>query len=128
MAAQLLEGGAVAESVLAAVGSRTAEMKAAGVTPGLGTILVGDDPASAGYVRRKHEACQQIGLRSYNIEIPADAGQPALLEAVREFNGNPEVDGYLIQHPVPEGFDFNKALAAIDPDKDADGLHSSIFV
>lgn len=123
MAAQLLEGGAVAESVLAAARSRTAEMTAVGVTPGLGTILVGDDPASAGYVRRKHETCEQIGLRSFNIEIPADAGQPALLEAVQEFNANPEVDGYLIQHPVPEGFDFNQALAAIDPAKDADGLH-----
>lgn len=123
MAAQLLEGGAVAESVLAAAKAKVEELSAAGVVPGLGTILVGDDGASAGYVRKKHETCEQIGLNSYNIEIAADAGQGALLEAVDEFNANPEVDGYLIQHPVPDGFDFNEALTRMDPAKDADGLH-----
>lgn len=123
MAAQLLEGGVVAESVLAEVKARVGEMSAGGVTPGLGTILVGDDGASAGYVRKKHETCEQIGLNSFNIEIPAGAGQGALLDAVDEFNANPEVDGYLIQHPVPDGFDFNAALTRMDPAKDADGLH-----
>ncbi|MGI9598220.1 MAG: bifunctional 5,10-methylenetetrahydrofolate dehydrogenase/5,10-methenyltetrahydrofolate cyclohydrolase [Acidimicrobiales bacterium] len=123
MAAQLLEGGPVAESVLAAVKARVGEMSSSGVTPGLGTILVGDDGASAGYVRKKHETCEQVGLKSFNIEIPADAGQGALLEAVDDFNANPEVDGYLIQHPVPDGFDFNAALSRMDPAKDADGLH-----
>ena len=123
MAAQLLEGGPVAEAVLAQAKTRITEMAAHGVVPGLGTILVGDDGASAGYVRKKHETCEQIGLKSFNIEIAADAGQRALLDAVDSFNDNPEVDGYIIQHPVPDGFDFNEALARMSPAKDADGLH-----
>ncbi len=123
MAAELMPGAPVAEAVLSDVKQRVGEMAAAGVVPGLGTILVGDDGPSAGYVARKHETCEQVGIRSFNIEIPADAGQAALLEAVESFNGNPEVDGYLIQHPVPDGFDFNEALSKMDPAKDADGLH-----
>lgn len=123
MTARLMPGQPVADAVLAAVAERVGEMVAAGVTPGLGTILVGDDGPSAGYVARKHEACEANGLRSFNAEIPADAGQDALLAAVAEFNANDEIDGYLIQHPVPDGFDFNAALAAMDPAKDADGLH-----
>lgn len=123
MAAELLAGAPVAEAVLAQVQTRVEEMKAAGVTPGLGTILVGDDGASAGYVARKHETCERVGLASFNIEIGADEGQDRLLAAVDEFNSNPEVDGYLIQHPVPDGFDFNEALTRMDPAKDADGLH-----
>jgi methylenetetrahydrofolate dehydrogenase (NADP+)/methenyltetrahydrofolate cyclohydrolase len=123
MAAELLAGGPVAEAVLADVQARVEEMKAAGVTPGLGTILVGDDPASAGYVARKHETCERIGLASFNIEISADDDQKTLLAAVDDFNNNPEVDGYLIQHPVPENFDFGEALSRMDPNKDADGLH-----
>ena len=123
MSAQLLEGGPVAQAVLEAAGARVQAMVDAGVTPGLGTILVGDDGPSAGYVRKKHEACEQIGLQSFNAAIPADAGQDALLEAVEAFNADPEVDGYIIQHPVPDGFDFNEALGRMDPMKDADGLH-----
>ncbi len=123
MTAQLLEGGPVADSVLAEVRARVEDLAGSGVTPGLGTILVGDDGPSASYVRRKHEACQQNGLRSFNAEIPAGAGQAALLAAVDEFNADPAVDGYLIQHPVPDGFDFGEALARMDPAKDADGLH-----
>ena len=123
MTAQLLEGGPVADSVLAEVRARVEDLAGSGVTPGLGTILVGDDGPSASYVRRKHEACQQNGLRSFNAVIPAGAGQAALLAAVDEFNADPEIDGYLIQHPVPDGFDFGEALARMDPAKDADGLH-----
>jgi len=123
VAAELMPGGPVAEAILAGAKARIDEMKAAGVTPGLGTILVGDDGASAGYVRKKHETCEQIGLASFNHEIPADAGQQGLVDAVVDFNNNPEVDGYIIQHPVPDGFDFNEALAMMDPAKDADGLH-----
>jgi methylenetetrahydrofolate dehydrogenase (NADP+)/methenyltetrahydrofolate cyclohydrolase len=123
MSAQLLAGQPVADRVLAEVATRVQEMKAQGVTPGLGTILVGDDAPSAGYVRRKHETCQEVGLASFNCEIPADATQQDLLDAVEAFNADAEVDGYLIQHPVPDGFDFNAALARIDPAKDADGLH-----
>lgn len=123
MTAQLLAGQPVAEAVLAEVGDRVEELRAAGVRPGLGTILVGDDAASAGYVRKKHETCEEVGIASFNAEIPEDAGQAELLAAVDRFNADPEVDAYIIQHPVPAGFDFNEALARMDPKKDADGLH-----
>jgi methylenetetrahydrofolate dehydrogenase (NADP+)/methenyltetrahydrofolate cyclohydrolase len=123
MPAQLLAGGPVAEAVLEDVAKRVEALKKKGVTPGLGTILVGDDSASAGYVRKKHETCEQVGIRSFHAEIPSSGGQSELLDAVKAFNDNPEVDGYIVQHPVPEGFDFNEALLAMDPAKDADGLH-----
>ena len=123
MSAELLKGKPVAAAVLDDVSRRVAALAERGVTPGLGTILVGDDSASAGYVRKKHETCETVGIASFHHEIPSDAGQDALLEAVDEFNRNPEVDGYLIQHPLPKGFDFNQALLAMDPAKDADGLH-----
>lgn len=123
MTAQLLAGGPVAEAVLAEVAERVEELGSSGVRPGLGTILVGDDAASAGYVRKKHETCEEVGIASFNAEIPAEAGQAELLAAVDRFNEDPEVDAYIIQHPVPADFDFNEALARMDPSKDADGLH-----
>ncbi|HZQ26569.1 MAG TPA: tetrahydrofolate dehydrogenase/cyclohydrolase catalytic domain-containing protein [Acidimicrobiales bacterium] len=123
MPAQLLAGGPVAEAVLLDVSERVAKLNAAGKTVGLGTILVGDDGASAGYVRKKHETCEAVGIISKGIEIPADRTQADLLTAVQQFNADPEIDGYLVQHPVPAGFDFNAALLAMDPAKDADGLH-----
>ena len=123
MTAQLLAGQPVAEAVLAEVAERVEEFASAGVKPGLGTILVGDDAASAGYVRKKHETCEEVGVASFHEQVPADGGQEALLAAVDRFNGDPEVDAYIIQHPVPAGFDFNEALARMDPKKDADGLH-----
>lgn len=123
MPAQLLEGKPVAEAVLQNAARRAAKLKSHGVTPGLGTILVGDDGASAGYVRKKHETCEQVGLASFHQEIAADAGQEELLAAVDRFNQDPRVHGFLIQHPVPRGFDFNQALLRMDPAKDADGLH-----
>ncbi|MEM8923511.1 MAG: tetrahydrofolate dehydrogenase/cyclohydrolase catalytic domain-containing protein [Actinomycetota bacterium] len=123
MAAELMPGQPVADAVLAEVSDEIETMKAAGVVPGLGTILVGDDGPSAGYVARKHEACERVGIESFHIEIPATATQEDLLAAVDDFNGNDGVDGYLIQHPLPDGFDFNAALARMDPAKDADGLH-----
>lgn len=123
MTAQLLAGQPVAEAVLADVAERVGELRAAGVRPGLGTILVGDDAASAGYVRKKHETCEEVGIASFHAEIAVDAGQAELLAAVDRFNADPEVDAYIIQHPVPAGFDFNEALARMDPRKDADGLH-----
>ena len=123
MPAQLLAGQPVAEAVLEDVAKRVSALKKKGVTPGLGTILVGDDSASAGYVRKKHETCEQVGITSFHAGIPSDGDQRDLLKAVKDFNQNPEVDGYIIQHPVPDGFDFNEALLAMDPAKDADGLH-----
>ncbi|MDQ3757068.1 MAG: bifunctional 5,10-methylenetetrahydrofolate dehydrogenase/5,10-methenyltetrahydrofolate cyclohydrolase [Actinomycetota bacterium] len=120
MAAQLLAGAPVAEAVLEDVRQRVAKLDR---SAGLGTILVGDDAPSAGYVRKKHEACELVGMASHHIEVPGDAPPEALLDAVAQFNADPAVDAYLIQHPVPAGFDFNAALAAMDPAKDADGLH-----
>ncbi|MBE81130.1 MAG: bifunctional 5,10-methylene-tetrahydrofolate dehydrogenase/5,10-methylene-tetrahydrofolate cyclohydrolase [Gemmatimonadetes bacterium] len=123
MAAQLLEGKPVAESVLKEVRFRTTELTEKGVLPGLGTILVGDDGASAGYVARKHEACETVGIKSFHIDVTSDQSQSDLLAAVDSFNENPNIDAYLIQHPLPDGFDFNEALERMDPEKDADGLH-----
>jgi methylenetetrahydrofolate dehydrogenase (NADP+)/methenyltetrahydrofolate cyclohydrolase len=121
--AQLLAGGPVAEAVLDDVRARVEKLSAAGVEVGLGTILVGDDPASAGYVRKKHEACEAVGITSHHVEIPASGNQADLLDAVGRFNADPAVSGYLIQYPVPAGFDFAAALDRMDPGKDADGLH-----
>jgi methylenetetrahydrofolate dehydrogenase (NADP+)/methenyltetrahydrofolate cyclohydrolase len=123
MTAQLLAGAPVAEAVLADVARRVAALRARGTSVGLGTILVGDDAASAGYVRKKHDTCAQVGIASHHIDVPGDGTQADLLAAVERFNADPAVDGYLIQHPVPGQFDFNAALLAMHPDKDADGLH-----
>jgi methylenetetrahydrofolate dehydrogenase (NADP+) / methenyltetrahydrofolate cyclohydrolase len=123
MTAQLLAGVPVAEAVQADVAKRVEALSRRGVAVGLGTILVGDDPASAGYVRKKHEACAEVGIASHHIEVPGDGAQDDLLAAVERFNADPAVDGYLIQYPVPAQFDFNAALLAMEPAKDADGLH-----
>jgi len=123
MTAQLLAGGPVAEVVLQDVRSRVQTLQNSGITPGLGTILVGDDEASAGYVRKKHETCETVGINSFHHQVKSTDPANALIEAVEEFNHNPEIHGYIIQHPVADGFDFNEALAIMDPDKDADGLH-----
>lgn len=121
--AQLLAGAPVAEAVLDEVRTRVAALADQGKTVGLGTILVGDDEASAGYVRKKHETCETVGVQSHNIEIGADEDPRALLDAVDRFNADPAVDGYLIQYPVADGFDFDAAVNRMDPAKDADGLH-----
>jgi methylenetetrahydrofolate dehydrogenase (NADP+)/methenyltetrahydrofolate cyclohydrolase len=123
MSAQFLAGGPVAESVLADVQIRAAALAAKGVQVGLGTILVGDDGPSASYVKKKHETCEQVGLTSHHKAIPADGGQQALVDALNEFNDDPSVHGYILQLPLPDGFDAAEALAMIDPAKDADGLH-----
>ncbi len=123
MSVKYLEGKPVADSVMESVKEKVEALKLQGITPGLGTILVGEDPASAGYVRKKHEACKEHGFVSFDKKIPASATQQDLLDAVKEFNENPKVHAYLIQYPVPKGFDFAEALMAMNPDKDADGLH-----
>lgn len=123
MAAIVMAGAAVADAVYAEVGERVKALAVGGSTVGLGTILVGDDPASAGYVAKKHEMCQRYGLVSLHQQIPADATQGDLLAAVAQFNDDPAVDAFIVQNPVPPGFDFNEAMLAVDPSKDADGLH-----
>ncbi|HSS11831.1 MAG TPA: tetrahydrofolate dehydrogenase/cyclohydrolase catalytic domain-containing protein [Acidimicrobiales bacterium] len=123
MSAILMPGAPVAVAVYADVAERVAKLAALGKTVGLGTILVGDDPASKGYIAKKHEACAKYGLLSLHQDVPASASQADLLDAVDRFNADPAVDAFLIQSPVPPGFDFNEAMAAVDPTKDADGLH-----
>jgi methylenetetrahydrofolate dehydrogenase (NADP+)/methenyltetrahydrofolate cyclohydrolase len=123
MTAQFLAGAPVAEAVLAEVKVRVDALRERGVTPGLGTILVGDDGPSANYVRKKHEACEAVGMASFHAGIPESAGHTALMAAVQQFNDDPAVDAYIIQLPVPQGFDANAALHAMNPAKDADGLH-----
>ncbi|MDQ1428317.1 MAG: methylenetetrahydrofolate dehydrogenase / methenyltetrahydrofolate cyclohydrolase [Acidimicrobiaceae bacterium] len=118
-----MPGAPVADAVYADVGARVAALAEVGTTVGLGTILVGDDPASAGYVAKKHEMCERYGLVSLHQQIPADASQGDLLAAVARFNADPAVDAFIVQNPVPAGFDFNQAMLAVDPTKDADGLH-----
>src|SRR5579884_3144077 len=122
MTAVLMPGGPVADAVYADVEARVKALAATGTTVGLGTILVGDDPASAGYIAKKHEMCQRYGLVSLHQDVSASATQADLLAAVAAFNADPAVDAFLIQSPVPAGFDFNAAVGAIDPAKDADGL------
>jgi methylenetetrahydrofolate dehydrogenase (NADP+)/methenyltetrahydrofolate cyclohydrolase len=123
MPAKLLEGAPVAHSVIEDVTYRTAALVAKGVTPGLATVLVGDDPASAGYVRKKHEACASARIYSRNVQLSADIAQDELHEAIRELNDDPRIHGFIIQHPLPRQLDFGRALLAMDPAKDADGLH-----
>jgi methylenetetrahydrofolate dehydrogenase (NADP+) / methenyltetrahydrofolate cyclohydrolase len=123
MPAIMMSGDPVAEAVLADVGERVAKLSADGIAVGLGTLLVGDDPASAGYVRKKHEACEQYGLHSTNRHLPPDATQADVEAAVRQLNADPSVDAFLIQYPIPSHLDFNAVIGLMDPDKDADGLH-----
>lgn len=113
----------MADAVLEDVAARVATLSGRGRSVGLGTILVGDDAASAGYVRKKHEACRQVGIVSHHLDVPGDGTQADLLAAVERFNDDPAVDAYLLQYPVPPQFDFNAALGAVLPHKDGDGLH-----
>jgi len=119
----LMPGAPVADAVFADVADRAAKLAAFGKTVGLGTILVGDDPASKGYIAKKHEMCERYGLLSLHIDVDASGSQSDLLDAVARFNADPAVDAFIVQNPVPAGFDFNQAMLALDPAKDADGLH-----
>lgn len=123
MAARLLDGAALAAKVRAELAAEVAAMKAEGVTPGLGTILVGDDEASAAYVRLKHQDCAEIGVASRGVHLPQDATQQDVLDAIAAFNADPAIDAYLVQLPLPKGLDDEAALLAVDPAKDVDGLH-----
>ncbi len=123
MTATIMSGAPVADAALAEVATGVATLRQQGRTVGLGTVLVGDDPASAHYVARKHEMCERYGIRSVDVRLPETATQADLLRAVDRLNDDAGVDGFLIQNPVPAGFDYNQALARVRPDKDADGLH-----
>jgi methylenetetrahydrofolate dehydrogenase (NADP+)/methenyltetrahydrofolate cyclohydrolase len=123
MSARLLEGEAVARGVMEDVAAPTTELITRGRTPGLATVLVGDDPASAGYVRKKHEACAAVGMLSRNVELNGDVSQDELHHAIRALNEDASIHGFLVQHPLPKHLDFGRALLEMDPRKDADGLH-----
>ncbi len=123
MVAQVLDGNALAGSIRADLAERVKKLKANGVTPGLGTILVGDDGPSARYVEMKHEDCAEIGIESAHEHLAADASQSDVLDAVQRFNRDDAVDAYLMQYPFPAGLDYESALMAVDPAKDVDGLH-----
>ncbi|WP_402464067.1 bifunctional 5,10-methylenetetrahydrofolate dehydrogenase/5,10-methenyltetrahydrofolate cyclohydrolase [Isoptericola aurantiacus] len=123
MSARMLPGKPVAEAVFAEIAPRIDALVAAGHRPGLGTILVGDDSASAGYIRMKMDKATELGFTSPHIHLPQDASQADVLAAVREMNDADDVDSVLIQHPTPPQIDFDAALLALDPDKDVDALH-----
>jgi methylenetetrahydrofolate dehydrogenase (NADP+)/methenyltetrahydrofolate cyclohydrolase len=123
MSAKFIEGKPVADAVMQRVAARVASLRARGVVPGLATILVGEDAASAGYVRKKHEACAGAGFWSENVQLPANATQDELHAAIDRLNEDPRIHAFLIQHPLPPPLDFGRALLRMDPGKDADGLH-----
>ncbi|MFI2103895.1 bifunctional 5,10-methylenetetrahydrofolate dehydrogenase/5,10-methenyltetrahydrofolate cyclohydrolase [Isoptericola sp. NPDC019693] len=123
MTARLLPGKPVADAVFADLAPRIDALVAAGHRPGLGTILVGDDSASAGYIRMKMDKATELGFTSPHIHLPQDATQADVLAAVREMNDADDVDSVLIQNPTPPQIDFDAAMLALDPDKDVDGLH-----
>lgn len=123
MTARMLPGGPVADAVFAELAPRIAALVAAGHTPGLGTLLVGDDSASAGYIRMKQERAAELGFTSPHIHLPQDASQADVLAAIAEVNAADDVDAVLLQHPTPPQIDFDAAVLTLDPDKDVDGLH-----
>lgn len=123
MTAVKLDGKAVAAAVKAELTERVAALRAQGVTPGLGTVLVGDDPGSHSYVRGKHRDCAEVGIESIRVDLPATASEAEVAAAIAGLNADPACTGYIVQLPLPAHLDDNWALGLIDPDKDADGLH-----
>ncbi|GAA2635586.1 bifunctional methylenetetrahydrofolate dehydrogenase/methenyltetrahydrofolate cyclohydrolase [Streptomyces axinellae] len=123
MTAQILDGKATAAAIKSDLSVRVEALKARGVTPGLGTLLVGEDVGSQKYVAGKHRDSGQIGINSLQRELPATATQEEIEAVVRELNEDPVCTGYIVQLPLPKGIDTNRVLELMDPDKDADGLH-----
>jgi len=123
MTAVILDGKALAARIKADLAIRTAALKAKAITPGLGTVLVGDDPGSHSYVAGKHRDCQEVGIQSIRIDLPATASQSDVLAAIKDLNNTAECTGYIVQLPLPRGINTQVILEAIDPTKDADGLH-----
>ena len=123
MSAQILDGKAVAVAIKAELTVRVTALKAKGITPGLGTVLVGDDPGSHSYVSGKHRDCQEVGINSIRIDLPQNATEKDVLVAIADLNSSKECTGYIVQLPLPKGINTQRILEAIDPSKDADGLH-----
>lgn len=123
MTATILDGKATAAAIKAELAKRVQVLAERGVVPGLGTILVGDDPGSQIYVRGKHRDCAEVGLASVRRDLPETATQQEVEQAIAELNADPQCTGYILQLPLPRGLNADRALELIDPAKDADGLH-----
>lgn len=121
--AKVLDGAACARQIKDELRARVEVLRARGVLPGLGTILVGEDPGSVAYVAGKHRDCAEVGIESIRVDLPAHASEDQILEAVAALNADPTCTGFIVQLPLPRGVDANRVLEAVDPDKDADGLH-----
>ena len=119
----MLDGLATAKAIKAELAVEVAQLKQRGISPGLGTLLVGDDPGSHSYVGGKHRDCAQVGINSIRIDLPASASLSDIKAAVKDLNDSKEVTGYIVQLPLPGGIDSNAILELMDPAKDADGLH-----
>ena len=123
MTATILDGKALAASIKGQLAARVTALKANGIAPGLGTVLVGDDPGSISYVAGKHRDCQEVGINSIRVDLKADASQADVLAAIKDLNSAKECTGYIVQLPLPRGINTQVILESIDPAKDADGLH-----
>ena len=123
MSAQILDGKGLAAAIKAELTVRVSALKSQGITPGLGTILVGDDPGSLAYVAGKHRDCKEVGINSIRIDLPNNATEKDVLAAISDLNSSQECTGYIVQLPLPSGISTQRVLEAIDPEKDADGLH-----
>ena len=123
MSATILDGRALAASIKQDLTARVKELKKKGIAPGLGTILLGEDPGSLSYVAGKHRDCKEVGITSIRIDLKADASESDVLAALKDLNSAKECSGYIVQLPMPRGITTQKVLEAIDPAKDADGLH-----
>jgi methylenetetrahydrofolate dehydrogenase (NADP+)/methenyltetrahydrofolate cyclohydrolase len=123
MAATIIDGKATAAAIKEELRERAHALTQQGVTPGLATVLIGDDPSSHVYVRSKHRACAEIGIDSFRYDLPANTSRAEVLELIAGLNADPKVDGFLIQYPVPPHLDYSELIMAADPAKDVDGLH-----
>ncbi len=123
MSATKLDGTLYRDEIFADLATRVAKLKEQGVTPGLATVLVGDNPGSHSYVKMKHRDCEQLGINSIRKDLPEETTQEELEAVIDELNADPSCTGYIVQLPLPKHLDENKILERIDPDKDADGLH-----
>lgn len=123
MTAIILDGKKTAAEIKRELASRVSELTKTGVTPGLGTLLVGDDPGSVAYVAGKHADCAEVGISSIRIDLPSSASESDIRSAIKDLNQAKEVTGYIVQLPLPKSMDANSMLELIDPAKDADGLH-----
>jgi methylenetetrahydrofolate dehydrogenase (NADP+)/methenyltetrahydrofolate cyclohydrolase len=123
VSARTLDGRATAARIRGELAERVEALAARGIRPGLGTVLVGDDPGSRAYVAGKHRDCAEVGIASIRVDLPADAPQEEVEDAVRRLNDDPACTGYIVQLPLPRGLDADRVLELMDPAKDADGLH-----